>query len=105
MRVAKVHTICYIYLMKLFDWNTEKNELLKADRGIAFEDIVYYITNGALLDAIFHPNQSKYPGQKIFVVNVEGYVCVVPYVEDEEQYFLKTIIPSRKMTQKYLGGK
>jgi hypothetical protein len=89
--------------MKLFNWNTDKNELLKSGRGISFENIVYHITHGDLLDTIVHPNQGRYPGQKIFIVNVDGYVCVVPFVEDSEEYFLKTVIPSRKMTRKYLG--
>lgn len=58
-----------------------------------------------MLDTIEHPNHQQYPGQKIFIVNVEGYACLVPFVEDDEMIFLKTIIPSRKMTKQYLGGK
>ncbi len=57
-----------------------------------------------MLDTIQHPNQLPYPGQRIFIVNVEGYAFLVPFVEEEEVIFLKTIIPSRKMTRKYLGG-
>jgi hypothetical protein len=57
-----------------------------------------------LLDVLEHPNKEQYPGQMIFVVDVEGYVYLVPYVETEESVFLKTIIPSRKMTKKYLKG-
>jgi len=91
--------------MKLFDWNDEKNHQLRDARGITFEEIVYHITHGGLLDTIQHPSQSAYPGQRIFVVNVEGYACLVPFVENDEFYFLKTIIPSRKMTKKYLGGR
>ena len=90
--------------MKLFDWNDEKNEWLRHERGVAFEEIVYHITHGGLLDTIEHPNQEAYPGQRVFIVNVEGYACLVPYVEDEQSFFLKTIIPSRKMTRQYLGG-
>lgn len=90
--------------MKLFDWNEEKNELLMRDRGISFEEIIFHLSHGGLLDDIEHPNQRQYPGQRIMVVNVEGYVCLVPFVEDEETIFLKTIIPSRKMTRIYLGG-
>ncbi len=91
--------------MVLFDWNDEKNESLKKDRNVTFEEIVFHITRGGLLDTIQHPNQKTYPGQQIFIVNVENYACLVPFVEDEEIIFLKTIIPSRKMTRKYLGGK
>ena len=89
--------------MKIFDWNVEKNEILKKERNLAFEEIVFHITHDGLLDVIQHPNQEKYPNQKIFIVNVEGYACLVPFVEDNEIIFLKTIFPSRKMTQKYLG--
>ncbi|HUU17095.1 MAG TPA: hypothetical protein VMW72_08105 [Sedimentisphaerales bacterium] len=90
--------------MRYFDWSTDKNELLKEQRDITFEEIVFHILHGGLLDVLEHPNKEQYSGQKIFVVNVEGYVFLVPYVETEESVFLKTIIPSRKMTKNYLGG-
>jgi hypothetical protein len=90
--------------MKLFDWNIEKNEWLRSTRGATFEEIVYHISHGGLLDTIGHPKQKAYPGQRIFIVNVEGHACLVPFVEDENTYFLKTIIPSRKMTRLHLGG-
>ncbi len=90
--------------MRYFDWNTDKNELLKKQRDITFEEIVFHILHGGLLDVLEHPNKEQYSDQRIFVVNVEGYVCLVPYVETEESVFLKTIIPSRKMTKKYLRG-
>ncbi|MBN2123956.1 MAG: toxin [Deltaproteobacteria bacterium] len=90
--------------MKLYDWNLEKNEWLRAERGIAFEGIVYHLQHGGLLDLIGHPNQEAYPNQRIFIVNVEGYVCLVPFVETDDVLFLKTIIPSRKITKVYLGG-
>ena len=90
--------------MSLFDWNNEKNELLKYERGITFEDVVYHLNRGGLLDTIEHPDQKRYPGQRIFIVNIEGYACLVPFVEDDKAIFLKTIIPSRKMTKQYLGG-
>jgi uncharacterized DUF497 family protein len=91
--------------MKYFDWNDEKNELLKSERGISFEQVELAIASGGLLDRVRHPNQSKYPNQKVFLVKVENYVYSVPYVEDEEAIFLKTIIPNSKATKKYLGGK
>jgi len=90
--------------MKLFDWNHEKNEWLRNERGVTFEEIVYHITHGGLLDTIQHRNKKAYPGQRIFIVDVEGYACLVPFVETDEAFFLKTIIPSRKMTRQYLGG-
>jgi uncharacterized DUF497 family protein len=90
--------------MKRFDWNVEKNEWLKKTRGVGFEEVVFHIAHGALLDTIEHPNPKKYPRQRAFIVNIEGYACLVPFVEDEEAVFLKTIIPSRKMTEQYLGG-
>lgn len=90
--------------MKLYEWSPEKNEWLRQERGVAFEDIVFHLAHGGLLDTIEHSNQEQYPGQRIFIVNVEGYACLVPFVEDDEVIFLKTIIPSRKMTRQYLGG-
>ena len=90
--------------MKPCDWSDAKNEWLKLERGITFEDIVFRVARGGLLDTSAHPNQRQYPGQRIFIVNVEGYACLVPFVEDDNVIFLKTVIPSRKMTREYLGG-
>ena len=89
--------------MKLINWNKEKNTWLKEKRGICFEDILYYLDNDNLIDDTEHPNQKKYRGQRIMVIDIEGYACLVPYVETEDEIFLKTIIPSRKATKKYLG--
>jgi uncharacterized DUF497 family protein len=91
--------------MKYFDWNDEKNELLKKDRGVSFEQVELAIASGDLLDRIRHPNPKKYPTQNVFIVKIEDYVYSVPYVEDNESIFLKTIIPNSKATKKYLGGK
>ncbi len=88
--------------MKYFSWNNEKNEVLKAQRGVSFEEVVYYIEKGQLLDVVQHPNQQKYPGQRLFIVKMNNYVYLVPFVESEHEIFLKTIIPSRKATKKYL---
>lgn len=88
----------------MYDWSIEKNKWLQNERGITFEDVVYHLTHGGLLDTIEHCNQKQYPGQRIFIINIEGYACLVPFVEDEKVIFLKTIIPSRKMTKQYLGG-
>ena len=90
--------------MKTFAWNSEKNELLKAERGISFEEVVLNIQLGNEVDIFEHPNQERYPGQQISVVVIEGYAYLVPLVEHEEEIFLKTIIPSRKATKQYLGG-
>ena len=89
--------------MKPFRWNTEKSNLLKEERGIAFEHITISIENGGLLDILKHPNNEKYPNQKILVVEYDGYVYLVPFVEEDEYYFLKTVIPSRKATRDYLN--
>ena len=88
--------------MKHFAWNLEKNALLISERGISFERMVYHIENDGVLDIIKHPNASKYPNQKMFIVNVMNYAYLVPFVENESEIFLKTIIPSRKATKKYL---
>lgn len=90
--------------MKYFDWDGEKNEALKRERDISFEEFVTAMQEGGFLDIIRNPNSTKYPNQKVFVVNIEDYVYMVPFAEDEEKYFLKTIFPSRKMTKKYLKG-
>ena len=100
--VAKRHTIGYFSHMKIFSWSDEKNERLKRDRKVSFEAVLFHIERGDLLDIVTHPNQEKYGGQKMFVVNIENYVSVVPFVETEEEVFLITIIPSRKATSKYL---
>jgi hypothetical protein len=91
--------------MKYIDWNKEKNIKLKNERGISFEDIISALENGGLLDMDNSYNQKKYPHQQMFVVDIDDYVFLVPYVEDEDKIFLKTIIPSRKATRKYLFNK
>jgi uncharacterized DUF497 family protein len=91
--------------MKFFSWNIEKNQRLQAERNVSFEEAVFYIEKGNLLDIVEHPDQEKYKGQRIFIVNINEYACLVPFVETEEEVFLKTIIPSRKTTRKYLRGK
>ncbi|MBI5639791.1 MAG: DUF4258 domain-containing protein [Nitrospirae bacterium] len=91
--------------MKYFDWNDDKNDLLKKERGVSFEQVELAIAAGDLIDRVRHPNQSTYPKQKVFLVKIEDYIYSVPYVEDEEIIFLKTIIPNSKATKKYLGGK
>jgi hypothetical protein len=88
--------------MKHFRWNHRKNAELKTERDISFEQIVLAIEGDGLLDAITHPNLEKYPNQSVFVVVFEGYVYLVPFVEEAEFYFLKTVIPSRKATRDYL---
>ena len=85
-----------------YEYNAEKNTWLKKQRGISFEEIIYYINNGYLLDTIQHPNKTKYAGQHFYVVDVDGYVHLVPFVRKENKIFLKTIFPSRKHTKKYL---
>lgn len=92
-----------LHTMKPINWNSTKNQQLIAERGISFEDIVFYMQQGQLLNDIGHPNSDKYPEQRIFVVNVDNYVHLVPYIEDRNEIFLKTVIPSRKATQQYLG--
>lgn len=86
---------------KIYNWNAEKNQLLVKERGISFERIVFEISLGNELDIVWHPNQDKYPGQLIAMVEVDGYVYAVPFIESESEIFLKTIIPSRKATRTY----
>ena len=91
--------------MKFFTWDQKKNEQLKKERGISFEEIVYHIEKGDVADLLEHPNQKRYPGQRIFVVIVNQYLYLVPFEESEEEIVLKTIIPSRKATRHYRGYK
>ena len=90
--------------MKPFNWNEDKNITLKRERGISFEEILEAISGDGLLDIVEHHNQARYPNQRIFIVRVNNYVYVVPFVESDRDIFLKTIIPSRKMKKKYLQG-
>ena len=89
--------------MKPFRWSPEKNDTLRADRGVSFESIVVAIESGGLLDVLAHPNQAKYPRQLVLVVTHDSYAYLVPFVEEEDYFFLKTIIPSRKATRDYLN--
>ncbi|MEX2140613.1 MAG: hypothetical protein WD894_15225 [Pirellulales bacterium] len=88
--------------MKPFRWNHEKNERLKVERGISFEEIVLAIEADGLVDVLQHANPARYPNQSVLVVAVDDYAYLVPFVEEVDYYFLKTIIPSRKATRDYL---
>ena len=90
--------------MKSFRWNPEKNDVLKSARGLSFESVVVAIESGGLLDIVNHPNQAKYPKQRVLVVAIENFAHLVPFVDEEDHYFLKTVIPSRKATRNYLRG-
>ena len=88
--------------MKTFRWNADKNEAIQAERGISFERVVVAVETGGLLDILSHPNPEKYPRQRVLVVACDSYAYLVPFVE-EEAYYFKTIIPSRKATRDYLN--
>lgn len=90
--------------MKYYDWEEAKNDKLRAERDICFEDILTAIDAGKILDDVRHPNRLRYMAQRVLIVEVEGYAYLIPYVEDEVKIFLKTVIPSRKATKKYLKG-
>jgi len=87
--------------MKIHEWDSDKNDKLQKERGISFEEIVFYIERGDVLDIIPNPNKKKYPNQKIYVLNIDDYIYLVPFIESEDMVFLKTIIPSSKATKKY----
>ena len=91
--------------MITYNWNADKNLLLKKERNFSFEQIVSHIESGDLLDIVAHPNKEKFAHQKILIVRVEDYVIAVPFVEKDKERFLKTIIPSRKLTKQYLKDK
>jgi uncharacterized DUF497 family protein len=90
--------------MKVIAWSPQKNEILKSERGVSFEDIVFHIYAGDIIETFDHPDQKKYPGQKIHAVAIEDCVYLVPFVESGDEVFLKTIIPSRKATKQYRGS-
>jgi len=88
-----------------YKWDNQKNEQLKAELGISFEQIVMHIEHGDVLDLFVHLNQKKYPDQQIIVVEINEYTYLVPFVESSKGKILKTIIPSRKAIRDYIGGK
>lgn len=87
----------------VFDWNNDKNQKLISLRGVSFEEVIAVLESGDALDIIEHPNKEKYSHQKMYVVEIGGYVYLVPFVKDGNKIFLKTIIPNRKAKKKYLG--
>jgi hypothetical protein len=89
--------------MKPFRWPPEKNDQLKQERGIFFEELTVAVEAGALLEVVPHPNPTKYPRQKVMVVEIAGYAYLVPFVEEGNHFFLKTIIPSRKATRDFIA--
>ena len=88
--------------MKHFSWDVRKNLRLQKERGISFEEIVFHIELGDILDLLEHPDSNKYKGQLILVVQVGNYAYLVPFEESDDEIVLRTIIPSRKATRKYL---
>jgi len=92
-------------MMKVFRWDNEKNEYLKKQRGVSFEQVVILLEREDVLEVVEHPNQEKYPGQRIAIVEINDYAYLVPYIQDGEEIFLKSIIPSRKATNKYVRTK
>jgi uncharacterized DUF497 family protein len=92
-------------MTKPFRWDPNKNEQLIQDRGVSFEQITVAIENGDLLQVVQHPNVGKYPRQKIMIVGIDGYAYLIPFVEEVDYLFLKTIIPSRKATRDFIEGK
>ena len=89
--------------MKTFNWDNKKNERLRIERGVSFEEVVFCIENGQILDVIEHPNKEKYKGQRMYVVAINNYAYIVPFIDGENERFLKTIFPSRKYTKLYLN--
>ncbi len=86
----------------VFDWDNDKNEELKRERGISFEKILFLILNDRILDIVEHPNRTKYADQRLYVINVDDYAYIVPFEDRKGVRFLKTIFPSRRYTRKYL---
>lgn len=91
--------------MKPINWNPDKNRKLIEERGISFEEIIFSLQSGCLLDDVVNPNKEKYSHQRVFIVAIDDYAYLVPYVESDAEIFLKTVVPSRKATKQYLGEK
>lgn len=89
--------------MKPINWNSDKNMALNAERGVSFEEVLVAVSQGALLDVVEHSNKEKYPNQRIFIVRIRGYAYLIPFVETDQEIFLKTIIPSRTATKRYIS--
>ncbi len=89
--------------VETIEWNEEKNQSLIEIREVSFDLIAQLIREGDILDVYDHPNQERYPGQQMLVVRIDDYAYLIPFVEQNGHIFLKTIIPSRKATRKYLG--
>ena len=84
------------------DWSEEKNQQLIKQRGVSFESLVASIEQGGLLDVVKHRNQNRYPGQWMYVVEINEYVHLVPFVmQGDGTPFLKTIIPNSRATREY----
>jgi len=90
---------------KVIRWNEEKNQLLQIQRKLSFEMVAEQIENQNILSRRSHPDTKRYPQQFIFVVELCGYICYVPFVENDEEIFLKTIISSRKLNKEFKGKK
>jgi len=92
-------------MVKPFRWDPEKNVFLIQERGISFEQVTVAVENGDLIQIVQHPNAEKYPTQKIMIVGLDGYAFLVPFIEEADYFFLKTIIPSRKATRDFIERK
>lgn len=90
-------------MSKIIRWNEEKNQLLQIQRKLSFEMVLEKIEKREILERRSHPDKERYAHQYIFVLELNGYVCYVPFVKTEEEIFLKTIIPSRKLQKKFKG--
>jgi uncharacterized DUF497 family protein len=86
----------------IFNWDEEKNKKLQVERGLSFEEVILAIEDGRLLDVLEHPNQEKYRGQRLYVVEMDRYAYIVPFEDRGNERFLKTIFPSRRYTKTYL---
>jgi len=82
-------------------WNPEKDDWLRRERGVGFDDVVAALLERGALADVPHPNKQKYPNQRVLVVEIRGAIYEVPYVTDTATRFLKTMCPSRKASRAY----
>ena len=90
--------MAYYHTMKYLNWNAEKNDALKRERNLSFEEIAYTIESGKILSVEDNPS---HPGQKLYIIQIDRYAVVVPFVETENEIFLKTAFPSRKYSKRF----
>ena len=91
--------------MPEYTWDADKNEWLRRNRGLSFDDVVYHLEHGGFLDDVPHPSQQLHPGQRLYIIRIGNYAYEVPFYRDGDVESLRTLYPSRKYTSAYLRNR